>query len=290
MSTLDDYSINLPNSENKSFLNIGCGDRYKKGWVNIDFVSSSQGVLKHDLTKPLPFSDDSFDFVYSSHVLEHFGAEDALKLLVEMRRVLRVGGVCRVVVPDLESAAIEYLRVLSDMNYSSRADQMKYEWSVIELIDQFTRVDFGGEMIKYLKNPNIDREYIEGRIGSLKFISNIGHEKPSFIRRLRSKSLRAVMKKINQIMLIFLVNVLGGRVLGRSFKEAIFRSYGEVHRSAWDKVSLKKLFIEAGFNNPKHQGANQSESNVFLMQGLDFDVDSMSIYKPNSLYFESIKT
>lgn len=33
----------------KIFINIGCGDRYKKGWANIDFVSSSQSVLKHDL-------------------------------------------------------------------------------------------------------------------------------------------------------------------------------------------------------------------------------------------------
>ena len=287
------YKFNFTNSfdaDGKLFLNIGCGDRYKKSWVNIDFVSHGEDILEHDLTKPLPFADGTFDFVYSSHVLEHFEKANALRLLVDMHRVLKIGGICRVVVPDLESSANEYLRILSKENLSSSTDlMMKHEWSVIELTDQFTRVDFGGEMIKYLNMPNIDREYIEGRIGSLNFISSATGQRQSFFRRLRSKSTKTVMKKIRNFIFSSLIKFFGGDALSRNFKETIFRSYGEVHRSAWDRISLMRLFLQAGFRSAEQRGVYESESDSFLMDGLDFDIETRSIYKPNSLYFEGIK-
>lgn len=55
-----------------------------------------------DLTRPLPFEDASADAIYASHVLEHLYHADALRLLQECRRVLKVGGVLRLVLPDLE--------------------------------------------------------------------------------------------------------------------------------------------------------------------------------------------
>ncbi|MHB8528490.1 MAG: class I SAM-dependent methyltransferase [Caulobacteraceae bacterium] len=38
----------------------------------------------------MPFEDDSFDFVFANHVLEHVG--DDRRAVGEIRRVLRVGG------------------------------------------------------------------------------------------------------------------------------------------------------------------------------------------------------
>lgn len=46
----------------------------------------------------LPFADESFDFVYSIGVIEHFAAPGAL--LAEQRRVLRAGGTLLVQVPQ----------------------------------------------------------------------------------------------------------------------------------------------------------------------------------------------
>jgi ubiquinone/menaquinone biosynthesis C-methylase UbiE len=45
-----------------------------------------------------------------AHVLEHLYLEDAQKLLKECKRVLRPGGVIRLVVPDLRSMAASYLK------------------------------------------------------------------------------------------------------------------------------------------------------------------------------------
>ena len=55
-----------------------------------------------DLTKPLPFADSSVSAVFSSHVFEHLFFDEVERLTKEIYRILMPGGVCRVVVPDLE--------------------------------------------------------------------------------------------------------------------------------------------------------------------------------------------
>lgn len=55
-----------------------------------------------DITKPLPFADASVAAVFSSHVFEHLFMDEVHRLVAEIHRVLAPGGVCRVVVPDLE--------------------------------------------------------------------------------------------------------------------------------------------------------------------------------------------
>ena len=65
--------------------------------------------LVHDLTRPLPFGDNTVSVIYGAHVLEHLYLTDARRLLLECRRVLRPSGVIRIVVPDLQSMASVYL-------------------------------------------------------------------------------------------------------------------------------------------------------------------------------------
>ena len=76
-----------------------CGEpeTYLRQLKSYDFVH-------HNLGYGLPFSDDSVDFVYSSHVLEHFHSFAAERLLRDVHRVLKKGGRLRVCVPDLQHA------------------------------------------------------------------------------------------------------------------------------------------------------------------------------------------
>jgi predicted SAM-dependent methyltransferase len=67
-----------------------------------------ENILVHDLRKPLPFPDGYAGAIYGSHVLEHLYLVEAEALLRECRRVLRAGGVLRLVVPDLGAAVEEY--------------------------------------------------------------------------------------------------------------------------------------------------------------------------------------
>ena len=88
-------------------IHLGCGERYKEGWLNVDFPSAEYNPnikvdLKHNLLKPLPIDSNSASFIYNEHVLEHFTMPQGLFILKECYRVLKKGGVLRVSTPDLE--------------------------------------------------------------------------------------------------------------------------------------------------------------------------------------------
>ncbi len=73
------------------------------------FNAIGLNILVHDLRKPLPFPSESIDAVYHSHVLEHFDRDVAEAFLLEIKRVLRQGGIHRIVVPDFEKLCRNYL-------------------------------------------------------------------------------------------------------------------------------------------------------------------------------------
>lgn len=93
-------------------LNVGCGTDYKDGWVNIDNNSDNNIEkldLSHDLRNPLPFNDDTVDFIFNEHFVEHLTVEESKIAIKDMMRVLKPGGVLRIAMPDLELAVKAYL-------------------------------------------------------------------------------------------------------------------------------------------------------------------------------------
>ena len=86
-------------------VNLGCGDRYAEGWVNVDHAGSpGRKDRTVDLTGPLPWAPGSIAAVYAGHVLEHLTIPDALSLLERIRTCVRTGGEVMVVGPDLTRA------------------------------------------------------------------------------------------------------------------------------------------------------------------------------------------
>ena len=102
------------------------------------FKSLPENILPFDLKRKLPFGPDSIDVVYHSHLLEHFDPQDAEKLLCEIRRVLRPGGVHRVVVPDLEQACRAYLGHLRVCE-EHPAEAVLHDRFIAALIEQCVR-------------------------------------------------------------------------------------------------------------------------------------------------------
>ena len=90
-----------------NYLNVGCGNKYHKQWINVDMASNYPHVKAHNLLKGLPFSDNQFDVIYHSQVLEHFPKDKAADFIRECFRALKPGGILRVVVPDLGQFAGE---------------------------------------------------------------------------------------------------------------------------------------------------------------------------------------
>ena len=86
-------------------LNVGAGGTLPRGdWVNIDFPYEhpelGANYVRHDASTPLPFADGSVDGLIACHFIEHFDCLKAVEILRDFRRVLRPGGVCRIVVPN----------------------------------------------------------------------------------------------------------------------------------------------------------------------------------------------
>lgn len=72
-------------------VQFGCGSNILEGWENHD------GEV--DITKELPYKENSVDFILIEHCLEHVNCACGMHFLMEARRILKPGGVLRVCVP-----------------------------------------------------------------------------------------------------------------------------------------------------------------------------------------------
>ncbi|MHB2020539.1 MAG: class I SAM-dependent methyltransferase [Candidatus Xenobia bacterium] len=89
-------------------VQLGGGSKEVAGWINVDF---HPGQLALNVRWGLPFADGSVDYLYFSHMLEHFYFRfEVLPLLQEVRRVLSPQGVIRAVVPDIGACVDAYAR------------------------------------------------------------------------------------------------------------------------------------------------------------------------------------
>lgn len=85
-------------------VNLGCGEHYVPGWVNVDHRSPHRHDLTADLTQPLPDTLDNISDVYAGHVLEHMDLADVTRLLADLHRRMLPGGRIMIVGPDVVRA------------------------------------------------------------------------------------------------------------------------------------------------------------------------------------------
>jgi predicted SAM-dependent methyltransferase len=81
-------------------LQLGAGGNDPAGWLNTDIAPRRDEVYL-DATKPFPFLDGSFQYVFSEHMISAVSWEGGVAMLKECYRVLAPGGKLRVVTPNL---------------------------------------------------------------------------------------------------------------------------------------------------------------------------------------------
>ena len=89
--------------EGRRVLNVGCGKNVfaASNVINTDLMEGKGVDIALDLSKPLPFRDNTFDLIIANHVLEHVpGWWECFK---ELARVVKVGGRIEVWVPPVSS-------------------------------------------------------------------------------------------------------------------------------------------------------------------------------------------
>ena len=154
-------------------LNLGCGTKTSnlKDAVNIDwsiflrlkkisiiqpiiplifkgerlknYKSISNDILVHNLKKGIPFKDNSVDAIFHSHVVEHIDRDYINIFINESYRVLKPGGILRIVCPDLHYLVEEYLssyeKSKHDKDYAQNHDRY-----VSEILEQCVRKEANG--------------------------------------------------------------------------------------------------------------------------------------------------
>jgi predicted SAM-dependent methyltransferase len=273
-------------------LNLGCGSRFLKDtqWINIDFNPQHREVISHDLRKGIPLADQSINAVYQSHFLEHFSKGDAIRLIRECFRVLKPGGTIRIVVPDLENICRLYLEGLEKVLSGDIDWQSKYDWIMLEMYDQAVRIESGGEMYKYLCQPDLrDEKFIIDRIGSVaRDIIKLNVSLAPRIKAMRNQSfirlIVKVQKKFRRLILAVILNKDEMKALNLGF----FRLSGEVHHWMYDRYSLSRLLQENGFAQICQCSAAESGIPDWNKYYLDIDTNGF-IVAPSSLYMEGVK-
>ena len=277
----------LTNEQSTSprMLNIGCGRRYHRDWVNIDLEASDPAVIRHDVTKGLPFERCKFSAVYHSHVLEHLEPNQGRSLIHECFRVLKPGGILRIVVPDLECIARLYLETHSRALSGDEASKVNYNWMKLELLDQLVRKSSGGRMGRYMASREIkNSEFVRARVGDELSICQTQAQDPSpqprsFYQRI-AKSTLDVRKKITREV----VRLVLGAEAKRAFDEGMFRNQGEIHRWMYDRFSLRELTESIGFVDFKVCAADESGIENYST----YELDSVGelVRKPDSIFVE----
>lgn len=156
---------------NPKKLNIGGGNWFKMGWLNLDiyadntFIDINQNLLEN---QELPFIDESLELIFASHILEHLPDEVVLNLLKECHRTLKKGGIMRISVPDMEKAFKAY--VDRDWNFfeiggvTTNGDSI--ERRLVNYFASFAMDNYGEEK-HYSGGPIIDDSIVKEKFNSL---------------------------------------------------------------------------------------------------------------------------
>ena len=90
----------------KNKLHFGAGHDMKPGFINIDINGLADLFL--DARAKLKIPDDSIEYIYSSHFVEHLKHEELVFHLKECYRFLKPGGVLRIGVPEFPKVFKSY--------------------------------------------------------------------------------------------------------------------------------------------------------------------------------------
>jgi SAM-dependent methyltransferase len=232
-------------------LNIAAGHYEIAGFVSLDFYSDHyygsrdaafRNRVHYDMrSDALPYASDSVDSIYISHAIEHVETEHVERFVQEAFRVLKEGGVLRVVCPDAEFLydVSQFENAYWSWREPSIRDAAKYECQ----IDQMTQGDY---LIRELASPRM--RFYRNRIPS----QVVGPE---------------------------VVAGSYDRVVMQLRSDLTFRSElpGD-HINNWDFARLQKLGRAVGFGRIIRSKPGGSISRV--MQGPDIDLNApqMSLY------------
>ena len=274
------------------------GALYQREWTNVLFTvrpqpAGERDIYHHDVRKPLPFADMTFEAAYALHIIEHLTPAEAASLVSELYRVLRPGGIIRISTPDLEDICRSYLRQLEACR-SRRSDStlLRYRWSVLELLDQMVREQSGGLMAEACARGDFDPEFAKQRFGDV-------FDEFAPVRSIdgRSHPVTTLVKRFNALTYATFMAGLRRRLFGAierccaNYSRSVSnepRHTGELTRWMYDELSLEILLEGGGFLEFQRQDHTSSIIPGWRRYALDQSDSGTHAIEP-SLYAEARK-
>ncbi len=91
-------------------LNLGCGSKKLEGWINVDSVAGVEPDLLHDISLPFQYADYSIDEILAEGILEHFDKYLRFIIFYEWVRMLKMGGIITIGVPNFHKILCRYFK------------------------------------------------------------------------------------------------------------------------------------------------------------------------------------
>jgi SAM-dependent methyltransferase len=191
----------LKNRIEKYRKNLRAGEKFKvifgghwgthSGWLVLS-------ELEQNIIKPLNFADDIVDVVFTEHVIEHVSFMAGVAFLGESKRILKPGGVFRIVFPSIErllsvsfddNNGREYLKNSNKFYY--KEEKLFAKWN-FDGLNEFSRIFllnrmFTGYGHKFIWSANLMHKVLKSLgykdVNILKV--GQGHDKDYCIERRR---------------------------------------------------------------------------------------------------------
>lgn len=89
-------------------LQLGCGDYWIEGAINIDISVYGGTDMLWDIRKGLPFQPEVVEIIEAYEVLEHLSKHEAFNVLEDWKKVLIPEGKVKISVPDMDGLIAMY--------------------------------------------------------------------------------------------------------------------------------------------------------------------------------------
>lgn len=84
------------------------------GWLGLSLTRQDERHIRHDITDPLPFADNSVDAFQAEDVFEHIPYDRLVAVVDEIHRILKPGALFRLSVPDYGCDVLRERSALGD--------------------------------------------------------------------------------------------------------------------------------------------------------------------------------
>jgi predicted SAM-dependent methyltransferase len=148
-------------------LNVGCCDVLFPNWDNID-KNPHNGVIVHDARHRFPYEDNSVDYIFSEHFIEHLTESEGQSYFEECYRMLKPGGVVRTSTFDFDTLIKNCKDDISWKEYSQKL--YGGQFSHLSRMDFLNLAIYEGENHKHMYNvPEMRRMLASAGFNSYRF-------------------------------------------------------------------------------------------------------------------------